>query len=137
MSSKRQTSIRKVPASSLSPQKLVAAQQRIQQYAGPIPPLSILSGYDQVVPGAAERILLMAEKDAQHTRNLENKALEVARRQQWLGQIFGFGIGIAVLVASMMALVLGYENAAMVLGGTTIVGLVAVFVTGRVIQNKG
>ncbi len=40
------------------------------------------------------------------------------------------------MLTAMVALKFGYPNAAAIIGGTTVVGLVTVFVTGRVIENK-
>ncbi len=139
MSNKRKKNNRNTPAKSQNQgptQRVTATHQRIEGYSGPLPHPQVLAGYDQTVPGAAERILVMAEKNAQHQIDIENKTLDAFRKQQRLGQFFGFGIGIAALSASITALVPGYEYAAMLLGGTTVTGLVAVFVTGRIIGNK-
>lgn len=34
------------------------------EYSGPIPPPNIIKGYEQVLPGSADRILKMAEKQS-------------------------------------------------------------------------
>ncbi len=119
-----------------SSQSITATHQRVEQYSGPIPHPDILYRYNQMVPDAAERIFVMAEKEAPHRHNLENKTLDVLSRQLRLGQILGFTMGIATLTITMVALVLGYENVAIALGSTTVIGLVAVFVTGRMVNNK-
>lgn len=36
------------------------------EFSGPLPPPQILGQYDEVLPGAAERILRMAEKQQDH-----------------------------------------------------------------------
>ncbi len=107
-------------------------------FSGPLPLPETLERYNRIVPGAAERILAMAEADAKHLQALELASLaasqEEARRRHIEarhGQIYGLCIGLTALATSALALVLGYEQAAVVIGGTTVVGLVAVFVVGR------
>lgn len=45
----------------------------IQHISGPLPSPEALAKYDQVVPGAAERIIKMAEQEAAHRQNEERK----------------------------------------------------------------
>jgi len=52
-------------------QAQVAVRQEEHHYEGPIPPPSILQHYDTIVPGAAERIIAMAEGEIQHRRAVE------------------------------------------------------------------
>lgn len=79
----------------------------------------------------------MAEANSTHLREIEMAALKSAADENKRGQIFGLIIGLAVLVACITALAMGYKDVAAILGGTTIVGLVTVFVTGRfVTPNK-
>lgn len=106
------------------------------QFSGPLPPPEILQQYDQVIPGAAERILAMAEKDAKHQREIENSAIQFASREVKRGQWFGLAIGISAFITSIVALGLGSEQTASILGGVTVVGLVTVFVVGRTKQPK-
>lgn len=107
-----------------------------QQYSGPVPPPEILHGFEQIVPGSAERILVMAEENGKHQREMENKALQVAFRTVLIGQVFGLVIGVLAFITCIVALYLGSEKTAMTIGGVTITGLVAVFVTGRFKKSK-
>nr|DAH82019.1 MAG TPA: putative membrane protein [Caudoviricetes sp.] len=45
-------------------------------WQGPLPPPSVLQGYDSVVSGAAERILAMAEKEQSHRHSTETATVE-------------------------------------------------------------
>ena len=76
------------------------------QFSGPLPPPSILRGYDDVCPGFAERIVKMAEDEGDHRRDLERQMVksdiasaaaipEEVRR----GQIFAFLLSLAFLIA--------------------------------------
>ena len=45
------------------------------RYQGPIPPVEEFAGYERILPGAADRILKMAENQAGHRQTLERRAL--------------------------------------------------------------
>ncbi len=53
-----------------------------------MPHPAVLEGYERVVPGAARRILDMAEADARHQHMLETSALQAMGRETLLGQLF-------------------------------------------------
>lgn len=42
-------------------------------FAGPLPPPGLLIGYKDVCPGAAQRIIGMAESQGTHRRQIEEK----------------------------------------------------------------
>jgi len=96
-----------------------------------LPPPDVLQRYNTIIPGAAERIWAMAEQDFGHMRDMERTALLGAQRLQRRGQLFGLIIGLAALATCISALYFGHPTTAGVLGGSTLVGLVAVFVIGR------
>jgi len=55
------------------PQAVGPAHLAIQEHyhEGPLPPPAILKHYDAIVPGAAERIIAMAEGEVTHRRSIE------------------------------------------------------------------
>jgi uncharacterized membrane protein len=108
-------------------------QQQIvqQEFRGPVPPPAVLEGYENILPGAAERILSMAENDAEHQREIEKDALNYQYKENRRGQYFGIIVVALCMIAVMVALFFGYEKAASIIGGTTVVGLVTVFVVGK------
>ena len=73
----------------------------------------------------------MAEQNAEHRRNLQFAALKAQQSEIRIGQLFGFGIGISALSTSIVAMYFGFPAVAGIIGGTTVVGLVTVFVVGR------
>jgi uncharacterized membrane protein len=87
--------------------KKPVAQFQQATFSGPMPPPAVLEGYERLVKGAAERILLMAESDAKHQQEIEFAALRAAENEIKRGQIFGFVIGLTALGASMLALAMG------------------------------
>ena len=44
-----------------------------QEFAGPIPPPSMMKQYEETLPGSADRILKMAEKQSEHRQWVEKK----------------------------------------------------------------
>lgn len=112
------------------------AQIQHSSFSGPMPHPTVLEGYERLVPGAAERILVMAESDAKHQRELEISALRAAEGEVKRGQFFGFGIGVTALGAAVMALWMGSPTVAGIIGGTTVVGLVSVFIVGRLAKSQ-
>lgn len=51
---------------------------RVDQFQGPLPPPDFFEQYEATLPGAAERILQMAERQASHRQGAEPLALAAA-----------------------------------------------------------
>lgn len=102
-----------------------------QQYSGPIPPPSMLEGYDRVQSGFAERIVSMAEREQEHRHQLENRGVQGAIDKDKRSQ--RYALSIVIFLASLCAGLIfsGHDIAGSVLGGTTLVGTVALFITGK------
>ncbi|MFH1564357.1 MAG: DUF2335 domain-containing protein [bacterium] len=81
---------------------LVAQQITTMEFSGPLPPPSILEKYNQIIPNAAERILVMAEKQSQHRRELEVKVTKADILDGRMGIICGLIIGLAGMVATVL-----------------------------------
>jgi len=118
--------------------QVVTQEMLVQQRSGPLPDAAELQNYEQVLPGAAERIVAMAEAQAEHRRAIEAKGADPAfadmaadRREARYGQWFGLIIGLTTVICGSVTAVLGAEVAGGVIGTTGVAGLVAVFVLGR------
>ena len=61
-----------------------------EEYSGPIPHPNILRQFEEVIPGSAERILKMAEKEQEHRHEFENKIISHKKIMELTGLIFGF-----------------------------------------------
>jgi len=73
-------------------------------FFGPLPPPQVLEQYEKVLPGAADRIITMAEQQSVHRRQLETKVIDSDVKNSKLGLCFGLIIGIAALIsATVMA----------------------------------
>src|ERR1035438_8495401 len=49
--------------------------QATMQFSGPLPPPGILAQYNDVCPNGAERIIAMAEKQQEHSQELERSVV--------------------------------------------------------------
>jgi LPXTG-motif cell wall-anchored protein len=109
----------------------VQIQRTEMTHIGPLPPPDILSQYDTIVPGAAERILQMAEKEQQHRFDCEKKVERSAIRVTFTGVIFAF---LSVLIISSLvffALYKGFDNTAGWIAVGAIAAVASVFIFFR------
>jgi uncharacterized membrane protein len=105
------------------------ATERVFQ--GPVPPPEYFRGYEEVLPGAADRILRMAEREQEHRIMWEQEALRAEARNSVLGMKFGFGALIILILGAMGAAFLEMQPLALALTGTVLVGVVTSFIQGR------
>jgi uncharacterized membrane protein len=110
--------------------------ERRLEYSGPLPHPEILGGYEKVLPGSADRIFKMAEKQLDHRISNENKLVNAENQIRLFGLITGFLIAIFGLGG---AVYLGYNGKTLesgIMSGGTLVGLVTVFVKGSGNNNQ-
>jgi len=69
----------------------------------------------------------MDREAARQSELIINKDFSESR----IGQFTGLGIAVVALGAAIFAIIHGAEKTAMVIGGSTVVSLAAVFVVGR------
>lgn len=108
-------------------------------FSGPIPHPTILKGYEEVLPGSADRILSMTEKEGEHRRKIETELVKNDNIRSYLGQIAGFTIAIVGLGGSIYLGINDKVWASGIMSAGTLTGLVTVFVTGdkeRRIQSE-
>lgn len=110
--------------------------QTLASFEGPLPPPNVLAAYDEVVPGAAERLLDMAEKQARHRQHLERLVVEGAHRRANQGLWVGFAVAVLFLAASVWLILTDHGVYGAVLGTVDLVALVTVFVVGRSEQRR-
>ena len=104
----------------------IMVEQRIR--SGPLPAPEELAAYSQIIPNGADRIMKMAEEQATHRIALEKKVVGSQQTQAFCGQIFGLVVGLTGLGLATYAAVHGQPWFGSVIGGTTLVSLVSVFV---------
>lgn len=107
-----------------------------RQFSGPLPPPEILEHYNQILPGAAERIIRMAEQQGEHRRSLEKTAIEANATAEKRGPILGFILAMTALIGGIWLISKGLKIEGLVALLTAIAAPVGVFVYGKVQQQK-
>lgn len=87
-----------------------------QEFVGPIPPPSVISGYENVIPGSADRIIRMAEQQSLHRQQMELLEIKAESRDSFLGVIFAFGLGAGCLIACSVMVIMVPATAGAVCG---------------------
>lgn len=100
-------------------------------FQGPVPPPELLNQYDVVVPGAADRLLFMAEEEGRHRRGLVDRAVDANIASDKRGQYLGFVIAMTFGVMAFWLILQGRTVGGSVLGTVDLGALVALFVIGR------
>ncbi|WP_441290212.1 DUF2335 domain-containing protein [Sorangium sp. KYC3313] len=116
-------------------------KRELSFYDGPLPPPSMLSEYDQVLPGLAERIVKSFEEEGPHRRSLQHREMlleeremtqlekmtdariVVMKRAQWLA--FSLSIAWVVVIVSLVAVGLIWQPA--LLGAVQMIGTIVYF----------
>ena len=103
-----------------------------RHYSGPLPLPEDLAKYDQIVPGAAERIIKMAENEMQHRHNNDNKVTKNIIITTYLSIAAAF---ICVLIMSGLVFYALYKGFSTV-AGTIAVGSIAAVASVFFIRKK-
>ena len=89
------------------------------------------AGYEIVLPGVADRILTMAEKQSGHRQILEKRELEIDAQNSLLGTIFAFAFATVTMCGSFFLIYNGREIAGSVLGSASPASVVTAFRQSR------
>ena len=78
-----------------------------------LPPPAILEAYEQMAPGATERLIEMAESEQTHRHKWEDRALRAYVWSNRLGMIFGSLVAISIVLATIYLASLGDNKTAL------------------------
>ena len=106
------------------------AQFAATYHSGPLPDPSQLEQYNKVCPGAADRIITMAEKEAEHRHCIETAYLKSSTRISWIGVISAAIICIATIAGGVLVIMNGHDWAGSFLGASGLAGVAGTFITG-------
>ncbi len=142
---------KKLPDEPIQPEKLasVIAQvlsveiREIAEFRGPLPPPKMLREYEEVLPGLAGRIADRADKEqifrhsaTDYAQKTERRELNIRAVSIILGQVFGFIIGMTAVGGGVYLLAVGRDTGGLVTIITGLTALVAVFIGGKLLQQK-
>ena len=104
-------------------------------FVGPLPHPEILARYEEVLPGAAERIFTNAENQSAHRRKVEMTLVTTATssvkhesNRAYLGLASGTIVAIILILCGTLLVYNGHDWGGTTLVVATIVGLVGIFV---------
>jgi uncharacterized membrane protein len=100
----------------------VAASQSLM-YSGPLPTSEEFHGYEQALPGAADRILKIAEKESEHRHGIEKDELKIKKR----GQVFALIIAILAIIGVGLSIYFSAPLASIAPTIIAITGLSSIF----------
>lgn len=117
------------------------AQRQLQmsvhkEYKGPLPPPEQLQEFDNVVPGAANRIMTLMEEQARHRMHLEKTVIEGDNRRANWGVVIGAAVAVLGLVLSFIMVMSGFGIYGTIIGVLDLATLVGVFVYGTNSRRK-
>ena len=104
-------------------------------HEGPLPSAEVIAQYESILPGAADRIFKMAERQQSHRHGMEKNVLASHIRRSREGLFAGLAVAVGGLVLAGISLYLGYPWTAFALTSGTLASLVGVFVVGKKAQD--
>ena len=126
--------IRRSARSEMSAQIVEAVHASL--YAGPIPPPEALALYERTLPGAADRILKMAESQQAHRQATESVVVNYEVRRGMAGLAAGVGVTLAAFALAGSLAALGQTTFGFATAMVAIASLAGVFVVGHFSRRK-
>lgn len=116
-------------------QQQVISIIQAQHWSGPIPSPDALEKYEKVIPGSANRLLQLAEKEQAHRHSMDRESLSTKARDVRRGQYLGAGIGVlavggAIGIASVAPVV------AVALVGVPVASIINAIINARSSAKK-
>ena len=106
----------------------------MEAFSGPFPHPQLLDHYERLYPGFTERIVRMADSQAQHRQALEKSAVADEHRLAMMGVVAGATVSLAAIVGGALIALFGHPVAGAISGGAVIgidiAGLAGVFIYG-------
>lgn len=103
-------------------------------HSGPLPHPNILRGYEDILPGSAERILQMAEKEQIHRFDLDFKFHKTDSRDSLLGIACATVLGVLTLTSGVCIVKIAPSTSGIVIGGllgaSGLAAIVGTFIRG-------
>jgi uncharacterized membrane protein len=84
----------------------------VASFSGPLPPPNLLEGYERVLPGAADRIIAMAEQQMAHRQRVEHSIVQSNIRHERWGMIIAPILTIILMTIGGVLLWAGKDTAA-------------------------
>ena len=121
--------------------RLIRESTRVEMHTsheGPLPTPEDFERYDKVLPGAAERIMVLTESTIEHRRRMDDRHLDMVERLADRFLNAAVTIGLAVITAAFVVAVLLVVQGEAALGaGIAVVDIIAAAIGfTRVLRRK-
>lgn len=107
-------------------------------FQGPLPPPSILEGYEGLLPGATNRLISLVESQQAHRHLMESENLKLERtavegsiNRDVINGKHAFWLAFFVLASCLVLGITGHDTLAGIFGTTTIATILVVFVLNK------
>ena len=117
------------------PESLSITAER-HQFSGPLPHPEILRQYDLIVPGFAERILIMAEKESENRHQNETRITKNMVITTYMGITFAFLSVVIVAGLVYYSLSKGFDATAGYISVGSMAAVAGVFIFFKRSQRK-
>ena len=128
------------PAQQTSPQgEINLTAFKSELLSGPLPHPNLMAAYERSVPGSAERIIRMAEKEQEAVVAMEKGNLDLEKRRQSNERLGQLGAILTTIFLGGTAAYLalhGAKEVAIILAGSPLVSIVLAFLGQRHISRK-
>lgn len=122
----------------------VQQQQQLNHFQGPIPPPDHLAGYEQISPGFADRIVKMAEDQANHRYAIDHKNVDsdISIRNRMMkerraGQFMAFAIAILFPCLGVYLIMHSAKIEGSIFGGIGLVPVIYAFIPKKEKNENG
>lgn len=116
--------------------QMTLTKTQVTATSSPVPPAELLAGYNTAFENGGERLFAMVERQSAHRISLESQIAGGQLALSKRGQIFAFVIAIVFGGMGMVLTLKGHSAVGATIFGTTVVGLVAVFIAGQFNQKR-
>ncbi len=106
-------------------------EQEIHIRQSNMPDEETLEAYARLIPGGADRLMTLIEKQADHRMKLESLAVPAQIKQSSRGQFFGFILVILAFILSAIFLFKGNPLCGGVIATSTAVSMATIFGIGK------
>jgi uncharacterized membrane protein len=105
-------------------------------FAGPLPPASLLQAYESIDPGSAARIIELAQTQGRHRQQMEEKLILAQFREARLGQIYSLVVALVSIFAGVFLALHGAQIAASIIGSSGLLGTIAIMLIRIAIERR-
>ena len=102
-----------------------------ERFSGPIAHPAHLREYEDILPGAADRIISMAESNLKHAQEMQEIALKADVQDMKDGRFYGFIALLSLIVAAFVCGLMKMETLALAFLGAGALGVVSSLIKGR------